>query len=77
MSENSETVDLRGYRCPMPALKLRARLKGMPSGHVVEVLTDDPLAGLDIPTLCREAGHILLSQEPRDGDEIRFVVRRS
>jgi tRNA 2-thiouridine synthesizing protein A len=74
--EISERMDLRGYRCPLPALKLRARMKKIAAGTLVEVLTDDPLAGIDIPALCNEVGHALVLQESGAGDEIRFLVRR-
>ncbi|MEL6750872.1 MAG: sulfurtransferase TusA family protein [Pseudomonadota bacterium] len=76
MPEITETADLRGYRCPLPVLKLRARMKKLPVGAVVEVLTDDPLAALDIPALCQEVGHGLLEQNVVDGDEMRFLVER-
>ena len=69
-------ADLRGFRCPLPALKTRARLKAMSIGERLEVLTDDPLAGIDIPAFAREAGQTLTIKETRSGDERRFVLER-
>lgn len=73
----SEIADLRGYRCPLPALKLRARMKDIAPGTMIDVLTDDPLAAIDIPAFCNEAGHIIVEQVSGDGDEVRFRVKRS
>ncbi|MBM7850466.1 tRNA 2-thiouridine synthesizing protein A [Methylopila capsulata] len=69
------TLDLRGLRCPLPVLRLRKALLGMPPGATVMALTDDPLATLDVPNFLRETGDDLLSSEP-DGSGHRFVVRR-
>jgi tRNA 2-thiouridine synthesizing protein A len=39
------------------------------------VLADDPLAGIDIPHLCRTEGHRLI-ESTRDGGWQRFLVER-
>ncbi len=77
MSEITETADLRGLRCPLPALKTRARLKRLAVGERLEVLCDDPLAGIDIPAFCNESGNALVEHEVLEGDVSRFVVERS
>ena len=69
------TLDLRGLRCPLPVLRLRKALLGMPTGATIVALTDDPLATLDVPNFLRESGDELLSNEPDAGGR-RFVVRR-
>ena len=51
------------------------RLRGMPSGAVLTVETTDPLAIIDIPHLCNEQGHILLSSEKTERGH-RFVIRK-
>ena len=67
--------DLRGFRCPLPVLKLRVRLRPLAPGTVVTVLTDDPLAGIDVPHFCTEAGHRLV--EAREtGEGHAFTVER-
>ena len=68
-------LDLRGLRCPLPALKTAKRLARMrPGGHLT-VLADDPLAALDIAHLCREGGHRLLAA-PEEGGGHRFRIER-
>lgn len=69
------TLDLRGLKCPLPALKTRKALRGLPTGDVLLVETTDPLAALDIPNLLRETGDTLETQEAVAGG-LRFRIRR-
>ncbi|MEM9732078.1 MAG: sulfurtransferase TusA family protein [Pseudomonadota bacterium] len=78
MTDESETVlDLRGFQCPLPVLKTRHRLRQMAVGDVIVVLSDDPLAGVDIPHLCAEKSQDLLDQQSLEGDVQRFTIRRT
>jgi tRNA 2-thiouridine synthesizing protein A len=70
------TLDLRGLKCPLPALKTRKALRGLAAGDVLIVETTDPLASLDIPNLCRETGDRLEAQEPVDGG-LLFRIRKA
>ena len=49
-------LDLRGLKCPLPALKTRKALKGLTPGDFLEVHCTDPLSVIDIPNLIRETG---------------------
>ena len=55
-------LDLRGYQCPLPVLKTRNAMRKLQPGDQILVLTDDPLAGLDIPAFCNETGQKLVEQ---------------
>lgn len=59
-----DEIDAIGLLCPLPVLRLRKRLKGVVSGTEVTVLADDPVAVIDIPHYCAEAGHEYLGAEP-------------
>ena len=72
----AETYDLRGLNCPLPALKARKRLAGMPPGSLLWIETTDPLAVIDIPALCSECGHRLLESAAAE-DRHRFLVERA
>ena len=77
MAENQvRKIDLRGYQCPLPVLKTRNAMRKLADGEQIEVMTDDPLAGLDIPNFCNECSQELVSQRQGDGDEWIFVIRR-
>ena len=72
----SETrLDLRGLKCPLPALKTRNALKKLASGDILVVECTDPLARIDIPNLLRETGDTLMGQHD-DGDAVLFRIER-
>jgi tRNA 2-thiouridine synthesizing protein A len=68
------TLDVRGLKCPLPVLKARKAIGGIPVGAVLEVLATDPAAMLDFRHYCNQSGHTLLAAE--DGAELRFLIRR-
>ncbi|MBO6717221.1 MAG: sulfurtransferase TusA family protein [Rhizobiaceae bacterium] len=70
-----EIYDLRGLNCPLPVLRTRKRLAGMPPGAQLIVETTDPLAAVDIPAFCKESGHRLVSSEPT-ADGHKFLLER-
>ncbi|MGH6828107.1 MAG: sulfurtransferase TusA family protein [Rhizomicrobium sp.] len=70
-----EELDLRGLKCPLPALLARKRLAALPPGKTLVVLASDPLSVVDIPYMCGEEGHVLLESEPVPGYH-RFRIRK-
>lgn len=60
--EINTRYDARGLLCPLPVLRAAKLLREMAPGAVLEITADDPVAVIDIPNFCREAGHALLSQ---------------
>jgi tRNA 2-thiouridine synthesizing protein A len=75
MSMSETTLNLRGLKCPLPALRARKALSKMPSGDVLVVECTDPLAELDIPNLVRETGDAL-EGKTQDGDVMVFRIRK-
>jgi tRNA 2-thiouridine synthesizing protein A len=57
MSET--TMNLRGLKCPLPALRVRKKLSALKSGDLIVVECTDPLAAIDIPNLLRQTGDTL------------------
>ena len=56
-SDASDNVwDLRGLRCPLPVLKARNRMRKLAEGEQIWVVTDDPMALIDIPHFANEYG---------------------
>lgn len=52
----AHVVDARGLRCPLPALRARAALRGLPAGATLEVLATDPEAPIDLAAVATDAG---------------------
>jgi tRNA 2-thiouridine synthesizing protein A len=68
-------IDALGLLCPLPVLRLRKALLQLGPGQTVRMLASDPVAVIDVPHFCAEAGHEMISASPVDGGTA-FVVRR-
>ena len=72
----AETVlNLRGLKCPLPALKARKALSKLAAGDALVLECTDPLSAIDIPNLVRETGDILEDKAHHD-DVLVFRIRR-
>lgn len=67
-------LDVRGKDCPVPALEARSCLDAMELGGVLEVLSTDPLAQLDLQILCDRLGHELIETRT-EGREQSTLIR--
>lgn len=50
-------------------------MRSMASGDVLRLLATDPAASIDVAHFCAEQGHVLLSEEQRDG-ALLFTIRK-
>jgi TusA-related sulfurtransferase len=55
------TADAPGATCAVLTPAIKARLRNLAGGQVLEVRVDDPSAHEDIASWCRLAGHKLLA----------------
>ncbi|HLW93724.1 MAG TPA: sulfurtransferase TusA family protein [Roseiarcus sp.] len=73
--EPAATIEARGLKCPLPALKTRRALARLKIGATLVVRADDPMAAIGIPHTVRELGDELI-KATQAGEVMRFVVRR-
>src|SRR5438105_1897236 len=69
-----KTANLRGLKCPLPALKTRKLLAGLPAGEILIIECTDPLTAVDIPNLLRETGDTL-EDSTREANVMTFRIR--
>jgi tRNA 2-thiouridine synthesizing protein A len=69
-------LDLRGLKCPLPAMRVRKALSGVKSGDVIVAECTDPLAAIDIPNLLRQTGDTLEDKAEADG-VLTFRIRKT
>jgi tRNA 2-thiouridine synthesizing protein A len=69
------TINLRGLKCPLPALRARKALSAMRSGDLLIAECTDPLAAVDIPNLLSQTGDTLEASS-RDGKVLVFRIRK-
>lgn len=69
-------LNLRGLKCPLPALHARKALRNAAAGALIVVECTDPMAAIDIPHLVTQTGDLLESQA-QDGDVLTFHIRKA
>jgi tRNA 2-thiouridine synthesizing protein A len=69
-------VNMRGLKCPLPALKTRKLLAKMAAGEVLVIECTDPLTAIDIPNLIRETGDEIVNSV-RKGRVLTFRIKKS
>jgi tRNA 2-thiouridine synthesizing protein A len=69
-------LDLRGLKCPLPALKTRKALSRIAPGEVLVVECTDPMAAIDIPHLVGQTKDALEEQSRAD-DILVFRIRKA
>lgn len=69
------TINLRGLKCPLPALRTRKALSKLHAGDLLIVECTDPLVEIDIPNLIRETGDTI-EATAREQDAIVFQIRK-
>jgi tRNA 2-thiouridine synthesizing protein A len=71
-----DTVNMRGLKCPLPALKTRKLLSKMAPGEELVIECTDPLTTIDIPNLLRETGDTLVG-DSKKGRVLTFRIRKA
>lgn len=70
-----KTLNLRGIKCPLPALRTRKALGSLQRGDLLIVECTDPLAAVDIPNLINQTGDAL-EETRNDNKLLTFFIRK-
>jgi tRNA 2-thiouridine synthesizing protein A len=70
-----KTLNLRGLKCPLPALRTKKALGGVASGDILIVECTDPLTAVDIPNLLNQTGDFL-EDTRKDKKLLTFWIRK-
>lgn len=68
-------LDARGLKCPLPIMKTARRLKALPAGEMLRVLTTDPGSPSDFEDFCRATGNELVESR-EEGGAYSFLIKR-
>lgn len=68
-------LDLKGLKCPLPALKTEKTLASLAPGDRLTVECTDPMAAIDIPHLLQKTGDRLVMSE-RGEDRLVFRIEK-
>ncbi|MBK4214480.1 sulfurtransferase TusA family protein [Paracoccus caeni] len=69
-------IDARGLLCPLPVLRLRKVLLGLPPGAQVRMVATDAMALVDVPHFCEGAGHVMIAVVETGDGAHEFTVER-
>jgi tRNA 2-thiouridine synthesizing protein A len=70
-----KTINLRGLKCPLPALRTKKALTGLAADDILIVECTDPLTAIDIPNLLRQTGDALEHSSRAEGI-LTFRIRK-
>ena len=70
-----KTINLRGLKCPLPALRARKALTTLKSGDLLIAECTDPLTAIDIPNLLNQTGDKLEGQS-KEKKVLTFRIRK-
>ena len=72
----SLVIDTSGLRCPLPLLKVQKNINSLRKNRDALIITDDPMAAIDLKHFCLNNNYIL--EEIKDyqgGDEQFFLIK--
>ena len=68
-------LDAKGLNCPLPILKAKKALQGVPAGGLLEIHATDRGAVKDFEAFCRATGNELVTSS-QEGNVFKFVIKR-
>ena len=76
MIKKQEKLDLIGFKCPIPVLKLAKKIKEIRVGDILEVDVDDPKADNDIEELVKNI-NIRIINKIRKKKALTFFIKKT
>jgi len=70
-----KTLNLRGLKCPLPALRTRKALRDLQPADILVVECTDPLTAIDIPNLINQTGDTLEDTQ-KEKKLLTFRIRK-
>lgn len=67
-------LDTQGLYCPVPIIRTAEKVRRLPGGSVLEVISDDRVVLVDMPAWCRSTGHEYLGSR-QDGGRYHLYLR--
>ena len=68
-----QSLDMRGFQCPIPIVKTNNAIKAMQPGQVLKVLATDRGALTDFPAWADDTGNEIVASGEEEGALVFFV----
>tara|TARA_B100000900_G_C20532900_1_gene697095 strand:- start:218 stop:445 length:228 start_codon:yes stop_codon:yes gene_type:complete len=59
--KETKIIDVSGYNCPIPILKIKKEIKTLEKGEILSIIATDPMIKIDLPTFCYQENCKLIS----------------
>ncbi len=69
-------LDCSGLKCPMPLVKTTKAIKDLEAGKILEMISTDPGAELDVAAWAKQTQNELLSVRKGETGEWRFLIKK-
>ena len=70
-------LDLRGMRCPWPAIRVARAIREAGEGAILLAVADDPAAPREIAAVAAERGWLISNQPTAIGEALRLMAKSS
>jgi len=70
-------LDLRGMRCPWPAIRVARAIREAGEGAILLAVADDPAAPREIGAVAAERDWLLSNQATAIGEALRLMAKSS
>ncbi len=71
-----DVLEVPGQSCAIVTPMIKERIRGLDSGDVLEVRTDDPAAREGVPAWSRLTGNELVQMVEEDAERTRFLIKK-
>ena len=76
--KNSFVINTLGLRCPLPLLKVQKDLNSLRKNREALIITDDPMAEIDLKHFCSNNNYSLKEiKNNQGGDEQLFSIKKA
>ena len=72
MSDYCLVIDTTGLRCPLPVLKVRKNLPTLKKTDLALIITDDPLADIDLRHFCSIKGYNIRNVSSKKSEKTQY-----
>tara|TARA_B100000886_G_scaffold295702_1_gene222620 strand:+ start:174 stop:422 length:249 start_codon:yes stop_codon:yes gene_type:complete len=68
----SLVINTTGLRCPLPLLKVQKNINSLRKNHEALIITDDPMAEIDLKHFCLNNNYFLKEIKNNQGSDEQF-----
>ena len=73
----SFVINTTGLRCPLPLLKVQKNINSLRKNHEALIITDDPMAEIDLKHFCSNNNYLLKEiKNNQGGDAQLFLIKK-